>query len=104
MAKAIRTSEGIMAWAVGLATGIFSYIEGIEYIPHEVAAIVIAANAGLHIVSRTLLKIFALQKEVGIEAPITFEEGRPVSATVPDPGTVITPTVSSVVNTTLGQP
>ena len=82
MTKAIRTSEGIMAWVITLGTGALSYIEGIEFIPHQAAAIIIAANAALHIASRTLLKIFALQKEIGIEEPIPF-------IGVPAPGTSV---------------
>jgi hypothetical protein len=68
LAKAIRTSEGIMVWAVNIGITLFTALESAA-LPHEAAAVIVTVNTGLHVLTRTLLKVFAVQKEIGIEAP-----------------------------------
>lgn len=69
LTKAIRTSEGILVWLtnIGLAAG--ALVDPTTLPPKE-AAIVASAITGLHVASRTLLKVTALQQGAGIAAPV----------------------------------
>jgi hypothetical protein len=69
LTKAIRTSEGIMVWAVNVGTVAFTLLESSKLPPKE-AGIIVAANTAFHGGYRTLLKVIALQKGVGIGEPI----------------------------------
>lgn len=68
LTKAIRTSEGILVWLVNVGLAAGAILEPAK-LPAKEAAIVGGALTGLHVASRTLLKITALQRGVGIEAP-----------------------------------
>jgi hypothetical protein len=69
LAKAARTSEGILLAVTAAAAGVGSAIDPSKLPPKE-AAIVASALAGLHAVTRTTLKVVAVQKGVGVGAPI----------------------------------
>jgi hypothetical protein len=70
LTKAIRTSEGILVWLTNLGLAAGALIEPSTLPPKE-AAIVASAVTGLHVVSRTLLKVTALQQGAGLPAPAT---------------------------------
>lgn len=61
LAKAIRTSEGILVYLVNIGLAAGSVIDPSK-LPAKEAAIVGAGLTGLHVASRTLLKIAAVQK------------------------------------------
>jgi hypothetical protein len=69
LAKAIRTSEGILVWGTNLALALAAGIDP-SGLPPKYAAIVAGAVTALHVVSRTSLKVVALQQGIGIAAPI----------------------------------
>jgi hypothetical protein len=71
LAKAIRTSEGILVWVSNLALAAGALVDPSKLPPKE-AAIVAGALSAAHIASRTVLKVTALQQGAGIEAPIPF--------------------------------
>jgi hypothetical protein len=85
LTKAIRTIEGVLVIVIdaGLAVGAAL---APHKLPPEVAAILGSANTGLLVAGRTLLKIFAIQKGVGIEPPADAGELDlpPESARTPD--------------------
>lgn len=94
LAKSIRTGEGILIYltSVGIAAG--TLIDPSALPPTE-ASIVVGAIAVLHTIARTTLKITALQKNVGIGAPIApkglenvvTQVEHDVTSVVPDLGT-----------------
>lgn len=69
LAKAIRTSEGILVYVINLGLAAGALLDPSKLPPRE-AAIVGSALAGLHVASRTLLKVVAVQAGVGVGAPI----------------------------------
>lgn len=69
LAKAIRTSEGILVWLTNLGLAVGALIDPSTLPPKE-AAIVASAVTGLHVASRTLLKVTALQQGAGVTAPL----------------------------------
>jgi hypothetical protein len=72
LAKSIRTGEGILIWIVNAGIVVFSAINPSE-LPPEIAGILVSGLSALHLVSRTMLKATAVQKNIGIEAPIPFD-------------------------------
>jgi hypothetical protein len=69
LTKAIRTSEGILVWLVNLGLAAGALVDPTTLPPKE-AAIVVSALTGLHVASRTLLKVTAVQQGVGIAPPV----------------------------------
>lgn len=72
LAKAIRTSEGILVWASNLALAAGALVDPSKLPPKE-AAIVAGALTTIHTIGRTVLKVTALQQGAGIGAPIPFD-------------------------------
>lgn len=72
LAKAIRTSEGVLVWASNLALAAAALVDPSKLPPKE-AAIVAGALTAIHAGSRTLLKVVALQQGAGVGAPIPFD-------------------------------
>jgi len=72
LAKAIRTSEGILVFATSAVIAAGSAIEPGKLPPKD-AAYVAAGLAVAHVVSRTLLKVTAVQGKVGVGAPIPVD-------------------------------
>ncbi len=68
LAKAIRTSEGVLVYVLNAALAAGTIIEPSKLPPKE-AAIVAAGLSGVHVAARTLLKVVAVQKNVGIAEP-----------------------------------
>ncbi|HEV3094981.1 MAG TPA: hypothetical protein VGY30_10760 [Solirubrobacteraceae bacterium] len=73
LTKAIRTSEGILVWLTNLGLAAGAVVDPSTLPPKE-AAIVGSVLTGLHVASRTLLKVQALQMGVGIPAPASASE------------------------------
>lgn len=72
LAKAIRTSEGVIVWVSNIVLGVGALLDPSKLPPKE-AAIVAGALSAAHIASRTVLKATALQQGAGIAAPIPFD-------------------------------
>jgi hypothetical protein len=72
LTKAIRTSEGILTWLSSVVIAIGAAIDPSK-LPPKVAAIVVGALTVAHSVSRTILKATAIQKDLGVDAPIPFD-------------------------------
>lgn len=70
LTKAIRTSEGVLVYLVNIALVVGAAIPSDHLSAKRAATLAIIMN-GLHLVSRTLLKITAIQKGVGIGDAIT---------------------------------
>lgn len=68
LAKALRTSEGVLVYVLNAALAAGTIIEPSKLPPKE-AAIVAAAVTGAHLAARTLLKVVAVQKSVGLGEP-----------------------------------
>ncbi len=69
LTKAIRTSEGILVWLTNVGVAAAALINPATLPPKE-AAIIASAVTGLHVASRTLLKVQALQAGVGVRPPV----------------------------------
>lgn len=72
LTKAIRTSEGILVWATNVVLAAGALVDPSTLPPKE-AAVVGSVLTGLHVASRTLVKVTALQQGVGLAAPVPFE-------------------------------
>jgi hypothetical protein len=88
LAKAIRTSEGILVWIINLGLAVGALIEPSQLSPND-AAILATVTTGLHVASRTALKIIALQQGIGVSAPV--EPTGPVAGDVAEAVKAILP-------------
>lgn len=71
LTKAIRTSEGIAVWVLNIALGIASSIPQTHLSVKE-AGILATITTGIHVASRTMLKVTAVSKGLGApEIPFT---------------------------------
>lgn len=68
LTKAIRTSEGIMVYLVNFVLGFGAAVDP-SSLPPGVAAKWAAVVTVGHVLSRTLLKVFAAQKSFGVGPP-----------------------------------
>lgn len=85
LAKAARTSEGALVALVNVGLVVGASIDPSK-LPPKYAAVVAGALTGLHAINRTLLKVVAVQKGVGLASPIPLQIG---SATSGTPGAFI---------------
>src|ERR1700746_3473215 len=69
LAKSIRTGEGILVYLINLVLGLGAVIDP-NSLPPAVAAKWAAIVAAAHVVSRTALKVMAVQKSIGVQPPI----------------------------------
>jgi hypothetical protein len=72
LTKAIRTSEGVMVWALNLSIAALTLVDP-SRLPAKEAAILVSATTALHTAQRFGLKAIAMQKEIGIGPPTTFD-------------------------------
>jgi hypothetical protein len=88
LSKAIRTSEGIAVWAINIALGIAAAIPNTHLTVKE-AGILATITTGLHVASRTALKITAVAKAAGLP-PIAFAPSAALAAGVADAPALVT--------------
>ena len=88
LSKAIRTSEGIAIWAINIALGIAAAIPSTHLTVKE-AGILATITTGLHVASRTALKVTAVAKAAGLP-PIAFAPSAAVTAAVADAPALVT--------------
>lgn len=73
LAKSIRTGEGILVYVFNSVLAIAAILpNGLSWTHAALYAAIVNA---VHVASRTLLKISAVQKGLGVDAPIPFEPG-----------------------------
>jgi len=72
LAKDIRTGEGVAFWLTSVGVAVTAAIDP-TVLPVKWAATLVTVNAALQRVSRTLLKVVAIQKGVGVDQPINFD-------------------------------
>lgn len=72
LTKAIRTSEGVLIFGINIVLGVGAALEPTQ-LPPKVAAIISGSTIVAHLAARTLLKVVAVQKSVGVEAPQTVD-------------------------------
>lgn len=77
LAKSIRTGEGILVYASNVALGLLGALpNGLTW---KQSALFATILNGLHVVSRSMLKITAINKGLGIDAPIPVATLDPVT-------------------------
>lgn len=72
LAKAIRTSEGVLVFAFNVVVAVGAALDPSKLPPKE-AGILVAATTIAHSGLRTLLKVTAIQKGFGVGAPAQIE-------------------------------
>lgn len=85
LAKAVRTSEGVLVWLINAALAAGTIIEPSK-LPTKEAAIAASALTAVHVVSRTLLKVVAVQQGVGLGEPESVDVPAEVKKLVVDAG------------------